>query len=64
MKEGVILSDIREKNKGLQRIVKDATSFCIYCGKKMKQREKTIDHIKPISRNGKSSSDNIACCCS
>jgi sulfate adenylyltransferase subunit 1 (EFTu-like GTPase family) len=58
-----ILSDVREKSKVLQRIVKGATNYCIYCGKIMKESEKSIDYIKPISRNGKSSSDNIICCC-
>lgn len=57
------MRNIREKSKGLQRIYKNATQYCVYCGKKMKQNEKTIDHIKPISKSGITSSYNIVCCC-
>lgn len=36
---------------------------CQYCGQSLKTREATLDHIIPRSRGGRTSWDNLVCCC-
>lgn len=36
---------------------------CGYCGKHLTRKEMTIDHIRPVSRGGKSDWENVVCCC-
>lgn len=36
---------------------------CQYCGKKFPTTELSLDHVVPRSQNGKSTWDNIVCCC-
>jgi 5-methylcytosine-specific restriction endonuclease McrA len=36
---------------------------CQYCGKKMPSTELSLDHVVPRSQGGKSSWENIVCCC-
>ena len=36
---------------------------CQYCGKKMPTTELSLDHVIPKSQNGKSTWENIVCCC-
>src|SRR3954471_19309441 len=36
---------------------------CQYCGKRMPTTELSLDHVKPKSQGGKSSWENIVCCC-
>lgn len=36
---------------------------CQYCGKAMASRESTLDHVIPRSQGGRSSWDNLVCCC-
>jgi 5-methylcytosine-specific restriction endonuclease McrA len=36
---------------------------CQYCGKRMPTTELSLDHVVPKSQGGKSSWDNIVCCC-
>lgn len=36
---------------------------CQYCGKKMDQRDCTVDHILPKALGGKSTWVNCVCCC-
>jgi len=38
-------------------------SRCQYCGKKMSTTELSLDHVVPKSQGGKSSWENIVCCC-
>jgi 5-methylcytosine-specific restriction endonuclease McrA len=38
-------------------------SKCQYCGKKMPTTELSLDHVLPKSQGGKSSWENIVCCC-
>jgi 5-methylcytosine-specific restriction endonuclease McrA len=38
-------------------------SRCQYCGKKMPTTDLSLDHVIPKSQNGKTSWDNIVCCC-
>src|ERR1700693_2942842 len=39
------------------------SSRCQYCGRKMPTSELSLDHVVPKSQGGKSSWDNIVCCC-
>jgi 5-methylcytosine-specific restriction endonuclease McrA len=36
---------------------------CQYCGKKFSTTELSLDHVVPKSQGGKSTWDNIVCCC-
>jgi 5-methylcytosine-specific restriction endonuclease McrA len=36
---------------------------CQYCGKRMPTTELSLDHVLPKSQGGKSSWENIVCCC-
>jgi 5-methylcytosine-specific restriction endonuclease McrA len=36
---------------------------CQYCGKKMPTTELSLDHVTPKSQGGKSTWENIVCCC-
>ena len=36
---------------------------CQYCGKSFSKNELTIDHVLPRSMGGKSTWENVACCC-
>jgi 5-methylcytosine-specific restriction endonuclease McrA len=36
---------------------------CQYCGKKFATQDLSLDHVIPRSQNGKSTWDNIVCCC-
>ncbi|MDB5173614.1 MAG: endonuclease [Phycisphaerales bacterium] len=38
-------------------------SKCQYCGKKMPTTDLSLDHVVPKSQGGKSTWDNIVCCC-
>lgn len=42
---------------------KSVTQYCFYCGKKMKERNKTIDHIVPIIKGGSNCYSNLVVCC-
>src|SRR3954465_3970907 len=39
------------------------SSRCQYCGKKYSTTELSLDHVVPKSQGGKSTWDNIVCCC-
>lgn len=39
------------------------SSRCQYCGKKFSTTELSLDHVIPKSQGGKSTWDNIVCCC-
>jgi len=36
---------------------------CQYCGKKFSTTELSLDHVQPKSQGGKTTWDNIVCCC-
>jgi 5-methylcytosine-specific restriction endonuclease McrA len=36
---------------------------CQYCGRKFATRELNLDHVVPLSRGGRTSWDNVVCCC-
>ncbi|MBX7144052.1 MAG: HNH endonuclease [Oligoflexia bacterium] len=37
---------------------------CQYCGRDLAPREATLDHVLPRSQGGKTTWENIVCCCS
>lgn len=39
-------------------------SICQYCGKKFAKNELSLDHVIPRAYGGRSTWDNIVCCCS
>lgn len=42
---------------------KEKTQYCFYCGKEMKNSNKTIDHIVPINKGGSNCYSNLVVCC-
>ena len=36
---------------------------CQYCGHKFQTRDLNLDHVVPLSRGGKSTWENVVCCC-
>jgi 5-methylcytosine-specific restriction endonuclease McrA len=36
---------------------------CQYCGSKFQTRDLNLDHVVPLSRGGKSTWENVVCCC-
>jgi 5-methylcytosine-specific restriction endonuclease McrA len=36
---------------------------CQYCGRELSSREATLDHVVPRSQGGKTTWENIVCCC-
>ena len=41
----------------------DQRTHCIYCGTKLTQENRTIDHMNPLSRGGMHSASNVVECC-
>jgi 5-methylcytosine-specific restriction endonuclease McrA len=39
------------------------SSRCQYCGRRLPTSELSLDHVVPRSQGGKSTWDNIVCCC-
>jgi 5-methylcytosine-specific restriction enzyme A len=42
---------------------KTAPGTCYFCGKKVKFKDITMDHLLPLARGGRSTKDNIVPCC-
>jgi 5-methylcytosine-specific restriction endonuclease McrA len=42
---------------------KTASGICYFCGKKVKFKDLTMDHLLPLARGGHSTKDNIVACC-
>ncbi len=42
---------------------KTASGKCYFCGKKVKFKDITMDHLVPLSRGGRSTKDNLVPCC-
>ena len=36
---------------------------CQYCGRRFKSRDLNLDHVTPLSRGGRSTWENVVCCC-
>src|SRR5437762_841228 len=47
----------------LRSIYARDSNRCQYCGKKHPTTELSLDHVTPKSQGGKSTWDNIVCCC-
>lgn len=43
--------------------LKELSHICAYCGKALKEKGKTFDHVLPQSAGGKSYANNIVICC-
>lgn len=52
---------INATEKGI--IYSRANGVCQLCGKKLKYREMTVDHIRPLSAGGKDNLSNYQCTC-
>lgn len=42
---------------------KTVTQYCFYCGKKMAEWNKTIDHIRPLGKGGSNRLSNLVISC-
>lgn len=60
---------VHRRNKGvdpkLRRQVWDvsADKCCVYCGCQLHERFFTVDHVRPVSRNGTDDLDNLVLAC-
>ncbi|MGL5480224.1 MAG: HNH endonuclease [Clostridium sp.] len=43
--------------------IKNEQTRCFYCGKELKIKQRTIDHIIPLNRGGKTEYNNLIVCC-
>ncbi len=63
----VILSFDRFPRRGVRfsrhNIFTRDRDTCQYCGKKFPRSELSIDHIVPVSRGGRTTWENVVCCC-
>ena len=55
--------DYSIEEKEIMNKVKQSSDKCYYCGCKLSNGQKTIDHKFPISRGGKTSEDNLVVSC-
>lgn len=55
--------DYSIEEKEIMNKVKQSSDKCYYCGCKLSNSQKTIDHKFPISRGGKTSEDNLVVSC-
>ena len=54
----------KQRNYGTEILrKKEITQYCFYCGNKMAERKKTIDHIVPIKYGGSNCFSNLVICC-
>jgi 5-methylcytosine-specific restriction endonuclease McrA len=44
-------------------VMRDWCWRCAYCGETLSSSTRSIDHVVPLSRNGRNSRDNIVACC-
>ena len=50
-------------NIKLHQRVKKKYNYCFYCGKHLEEREKTVDHVEPISKGGADKEENLVVSC-
>lgn len=55
------VSVIEEFNRAA--IIERDGSTCYLCGKELKPRQVTLDHVVPLSRGGSHTADNLRVCC-
>jgi 5-methylcytosine-specific restriction endonuclease McrA len=58
--EGVPRHEVRFTRKNI--FYRDKNR-CQYCGHRMPTRDLNLDHVVPLSRGGKSTWENVVCCC-
>ncbi len=62
-----ILRREKEKARALRKTQwwrrKIADGRCHYCGRRVKPRELTMDHVVPLARGGRSTKGNLVACC-
>lgn len=59
-KEKAKARDLRKSQWWKNKIAK---GICHYCGNKFKPSDLTMDHVVPLSREGKSTKGNVVPCC-
>ena len=55
--------DYTREEKEIMNKVKQSSSNCYYCGCKLNNNQKTIDHKLPMSRGWKTTEDNLVVSC-
>ena len=55
--------DYTREEKEIMNKVKQSSNNCYYCGCKLNNNQKTIDHKLPMSRGGKTIKDNLVVSC-
>lgn len=55
--------DYTREEKEIMNKVKQSSNNCYYCGCKLNNNQKTIDHKFPMSRGGKTTEDNLVVSC-
>ena len=55
--------DYTREEKEIMNKVKQSSSNCYYCGCKLNNNQKTVDHKLPMSRGGKTTEDNLVVSC-
>jgi len=58
--EGVPRHEVRFTRKNI--FYRDRNR-CQYCGHRFATRDLNLDHVVPLSRGGKSTWENVVCCC-
>lgn len=53
----------KKLNVKLHERIKNKYHYCFYCGEYLEKEKKTVDHIKPVSKGGKDTEENIAVAC-
>ena len=53
----------KKLNTKLHERIKDKYHYCFYCGKHLEKEKRTVDHIEPISKDGKDIEENIVVAC-
>lgn len=43
--------------------VKANNHLCFYCGRQLNKEERTVDHVQPLARGGKTEEENLVVCC-
>lgn len=62
-KRGVLVSPDGSLTTEVIRRLFATTSMCPYCDRLMQSREKTLDHMEPVSRGGQHVLGNVTVCC-
>lgn len=55
--------DRKNLNVKLHKKIKSKYCYCFYCGEYLKEEDRTVDHIEPISKGGLDTEENMAVAC-